>query len=207
MLGTPGKHSNTNIANIDVHFADISWTLGQGQFLSAGLGAITKTGSWELGGTNTSGEYWSINPRVGYSLMNKDWNMSFESYYFYNFENNKTKYDSGDEFFFDATVLKKLDSISDGLQIGPIGYVREQVTSDKNNGTAYYGTTNGKARQIGLGVQVLKDFGHGIFVGLSWSKDLETKNAVSNDGRFTLNVSVPIFMKNRPKPPHLPSEF
>ncbi|MBI1453358.1 transporter [Acinetobacter sp. FL51] len=207
MLGKLGKHSNTNIANIDVHFADISWTLAPGKFLSAGVGAIATTGSWKLGGTNTSGEYWSINPRVGYSLMNQDWNMSFESHYFYNFENDKTKYDSGDEFFFDATVLKKLDSIHQGLQIGPIGYVREQVTSDENNGTAYYGHENGKARQMGLGVQLLKDFGRGLFVGLSWSKDLETKNAVSNDGRIALNISVPMFMKNKPQPAHLPADF
>lgn len=207
MLGDVGKHSNNNIANIDVHFADIAWTLNPGQFVSAGLGAITTTGSWKLGGTNTSGEYWSLNPRVGYSLMNQDWNISLESHYFYNFENDDTKYDSGDEFFFDATVLKKLDSIHQGLQVGPIGYVREQVTSDENNGTAYYGTTNGKARQIGLGVQVLKDFGRGLFVGLSWSKDIETKNAVSNDGRFALNISVPVYMKNKPKPANVPSEL
>lgn len=207
MLGELGTHSNTNIANIDVHFADIAWTLNPGQFVSAGLGVITTTGSWKLGGTNTSGEYWSINPRLGYSLMNQDWNMSFESHYFYNFENDETKYDSGDEFFFDATVLKKVDFIHQGLQIGPIGYIREQVTSDENNGTAYYGHENGKARQMGLGVQLLQDFGRGVFVGLSWSKDLETKNTVSNDGRFALNVSVPLYMKNKPKPANLPAEF
>ncbi|WOE42596.1 SphA family protein [Acinetobacter chinensis] len=207
MLGEPGKHSNNNIANIDVHFADIAWTLKPGQFFSAGLGAITTTGSWKQGGTNTSGEYWSINPRAGYSLMNQDWNISLESYYFYNFENKENKYDSGDELFFDATVLKKVDFIHQGLQVGPVGYVREQVTSDENNGTAYYGTTNGKARQMGLGVQLLQDFGRGLFVGLSWSKDLETKNAVSNDGRFALNISVPMYMKDRPKPANLPAEF
>ncbi|TCB50940.1 hypothetical protein E0H80_06105 [Acinetobacter sp. ANC 4779] len=207
MLGEVGTHSNNNIANIDVHFADISWTLSPGQFVSAGLGAITTTGSWSLGGTNTSGEYWSLNPRVGYSLMNQNWNISLESHYFYNFENDETKYDSGDELFFDATVLKKVDFIYPGLQVGPIGYIREQVTSDENNGTAYYGTTSGKARQMGLGVQVLKDFGRGLFVGLSWSKDIETQNAVSNDGRFALNISVPVFMKNKPKPANIPAEF
>ncbi|WP_166171606.1 transporter [Acinetobacter sp. SA01] len=207
MLGEVGKHSNNNIANIDVHFADVAWTLNPGQFVSAGLGVITTTGSWKLGDTNTSGEYWSINPRVGYSLMNQDWNISLESHYFYNFENDKTKYDSGDELFFDATLLKKVDFIHQGLQVGPIGYVREQVTSDENNGTAYFGTTSGKARQMGLGVQLLQDFGRGLFVGLSWSKDLETKNAVSNDGRFTLNISVPMYMKDRPKPANLPAEF
>lgn len=207
MLGEPGKHSNTNIANIDVHFADVSWTVKPGQFVSAGVGAITTTGSWKQGGTNTSGEYWSINPRLGYSLFSPDWNISLESYYFYNFENEKNNYQSGDEFFFDATVLKKVDFIHEGLQIGPIGYVREQVTSDENNGTAYYGMENGKARQMGLGVQLLQDFGRGLFVGLSWSKDIETKNTVSNDGRFTLNVSVPMYIKDRPKPPNLPADF
>ena len=186
MLGEVGKHSNNNIANIDVHFADVAWTLNPGQFVSAGLGVITTTGSWKLGGTNTSGEYWSLNPRLGYSLMNQDWNISLESHYFYNFENDKTKYDSGDELFFDATLLKKVDFIHQGLQVGPI---------------------SGKARQMGLGVQLLQDFGRGIFVGLSWSKDLETKNAVSNNGRFTLNVSVPMYMKDRPKPANLPAEF
>ena len=207
MLGELGKHSNSNIANIDLHFADVSWTLQPGEFVSAGLGVITTTGDWQLGGTNTSGEYWSINPRVGYSLINQDWNISLESHYFYNFENDKTKYDSGDELFFDATVLKKLDSVHPGLQVGPIGYVREQVTSDENNGFAYHGSTNGKARQMGLGVQLVKDFGQGLFVGLSWSKDLETKNAVSNDGRFALNVSVPLFLKNKPIPANIPVDF
>lgn len=207
MLGDLGKHSNYNIANIDLHFADVSWTLKPGQFVSTGLGVITTTGSWKQGGTNTSGEYWSINPRLGYSYFSQDWSISLESYYFYNFKNEKNDYESGDEFFFDATVLKKLDSIHEGLQIGPIGYIREQVTDDKNNGTAYYGTTNGKARQMGLGVQLVKDFGKGLFVGLSWSKDLETKNAVNNDGRFTLNISVPLYTKNKPKPAHLPAEF
>lgn len=207
MLGELGSHSNTNIANVDVHFADLSWTLKPGQFVSAGLGAITTTGSWKLGATNTSGEYWSLNPRIGYSMFSPGWNISLESYYFYNFENEKTKYESGDELYFDATVLKKLDHLHQGLQIGPIAYIREQVTSDKNNGTAYYGYANDKARQIGLGVQVLKDFGRGIFVGLSWSKDLETKNAVSNDGRFALNVSVPLYSKGQPKATQLPAEF
>ena len=207
MLGTPGKHSNTNIANIDLHLADVSWTLNPGQFLSAGVGVITTTGSWEQGGTNTSGEYWSINPRLGYSLINKDWNFSFESHYFYNFENKENKYDSGDELFFDVTLLKKLNSVHEGLQIGPIGYVREQITSDKNNGTAFYGHVNEKARQMGLGAQIVQDFGRGLFVGLSWSKDVETRNAVSNDGRFALNVSLPLYMKNKPKPASLPKNF
>lgn len=45
MLGNLGKHSNTNIANIDLHFADISWSLNPGQFVSAGLGVITTSGS------------------------------------------------------------------------------------------------------------------------------------------------------------------
>lgn len=206
MLGETGKHSRTALANIDVHFADIAWTLSPGQFVSTGLGVLTTTGFWKQGATATSGEYWSINPRLGYSLMNQDWNISLESHYFYNFENDKNQYDSGDELFFDATVLKKFDFIP-GLQAGPIGYIREQVTDDKNNGTAYYGTSNAKARQMGLGVQVMKDFGRGLFVGLSWSKDLETKNAVSNDGRFALNVSVPMFMKNKPKPTNQPSKF
>ena len=207
MLGQLGTHSNTDIANIDVHFADLAWTVAPGHFVSAGLGAITTTGSWKLGGTNTSGEYWSLNPRVGYSMLSPNWSVSLESYYFYNFENDKTKYESGDELYFDATVLKKLDNIHPGLQIGPIGYIREQVTADKNNGNAYYGHTNDKARQMGLGVQVLKDFGRGLFVGLSWSKDLETKNAVSNDGRFALNISVPLYTKDKPKPAQLSVEF
>ena len=207
MLGELGTHSNTNIANIDVHLADIAWTLNPGRFMSAGLGVITTTGSWEQGGTNTSGEYWSINPRFGYSIINQDWNISLESHYFYNFENKENKYDSGDEFFLDATVLKKVDFISKGLQIGPVAYVREQVTEDENNGTAYYGHENGKARQIGAGVQVLKDLGRGMFIGLSWSKDIETRNAVSNDGRFALNISTPLFMKNKPQPANLPAKF
>ncbi len=207
MLGEIGTHSNTNIANIDLHFADITWAVKPGQFVSSGLGVVTTTGSWEQGGTNTSGEYWSINPRLGYSMFSPNWNISLESHYFYNFENKENKYLSGDEFFFDVTVLKKLDSIHEGLQIGPIGYIREQVTADENNGTVYYGHENGKARQIGLGVQVLKDFGRGLYVGLSWSKDLETKNTVSNDGRFALNVSVPLYLKNKPKPANLPAEF
>lgn len=206
MFGPVGKHSKTAIANIDLHFADITWTLAPGQFLSSGLGVIATTGYWKQGKTSTSGNYWSINPRVGYSFMNPDWNISLEGHYFYNFENKDNQYESGDELFIDATFLKKFDFL-EGIQIGPIGYVREQVTDDKNNGTQYYGTTNGKARQIGVGAQVLKDFGRGVFVGLSWSKDIETRNTVSNDGRLTLSVSAPIYMKNKPKAANLPAKF
>lgn len=54
MLGEPGTHSRTALANIDVHFADISWTLTPGQFLSSGLGVITTTGFWKQGETATS---------------------------------------------------------------------------------------------------------------------------------------------------------
>ncbi len=203
MVGNLGEHSKTAFANLDFHFLDLSWVVGRGQFVSAGLGVLAPTGFFKQGSTSVSGHYWSINPRLGYTFMNPDWSITLESYYFKNFENDKTKYQSGDEFNFDATVLKKLDFINQGLQIGPVAYVREQVTSDENNGTAYYGTTNGKARQIGAGVQIVKDFGRGVFVGLSWTRDIETKNAVSNDGRIAFNVSAPIF-SNPKKPAILP---
>ena len=206
MFGPVGKHSKTALANIDLHFADVTWTLAPGQFVSSGLGVIATTGYWKQGKTATSGNYWSINPRVGYSFMNPDWNISLEGHYFYNFENSKNKYDSGDELFIDATFLKKFDFL-EGIQIGPVAYVREQVTADKNNGTQYHGTTSGKARQIGVGAQVLKDFGKGRFVGVNWSKDIETRNTVSNDGRFAVTVSAPIYMKQKPKPADSSAKF
>lgn len=193
-LGPVGETDVAGLGNIEVEFLDVAWALQPGIFASAGVGFIAPTGKWDENEISTGGNFWSIRPRAGYSYMRDGWNISLEAEYFMHHENDKTKYTSGDEFYLDATFLKKVNFI-EGLQVGPIGYIRQQTTDDKNKGTAYYGFENGKSKQIGLGVQLLKDFGRGRYVGLSWSKDLETENTVSNDGRIALNISLPLFMK------------
>lgn len=189
---TPGglvfaSGENSGLAGLELRPIDISWQTKPGIFVNAGL-SFHAPGKWsatEL--VNPGQNFWSVAPSVGVSYMRDGWNASAHLIYFKNFKNKDNDYTSGDEVHLNITAMK---DVGNDWSVGAVGYLRQQISDDKNEGTAYGGTTQGKASQRGLGLSVTKQLGP-INLNAMYSKDLSAKNSGGGD-RLWLNAIIPV---------------
>lgn len=76
---------------------------------------------------NIGRNYWTLEPVVACTYRNKDGiEASAKLMYDFNFENDDTNFESGDEFHFDYVVAKHFGNV--GLGLG--GYFYKQITDD-----------------------------------------------------------------------------
>lgn len=191
-VATPGgvffaSGENTGFSGLELRPIDIAWQTSPGVFVNAGLSFHTP-GDWsatEL--VNPGQNFWSVAPSVGFSYLRDGWNASAHLIYFANLKNEDNDYTSGDEINLNLTAMKE---IGNGWSLGAVGYLREQVTNDKNAGTAYGGLTQGKASQRAVGMSVTKQIGP-INLNAMYTKDLSVRNSGGGD-RFWFNAIIPL---------------
>ena len=156
--------------------------------MNAGLSVFTP-GDWdETRLVNPGQNFWSISPSVGVSYLRDGWNLSAHLIYFSNFENKDNGYKSGDEINLNLTAMK---DIGNGWSVGAVGYLREQISSDKNPNGAFGGMLADDASQRGLGLSLSKQVGPMTFNAM-YSKDLSARNSGGGD-RIWLNAIIPLW--------------
>lgn len=174
--------------DITISPLNISWMIAPGIFVQSGLSLALPTGRFSTarGAVNLGSNAFSTSLDLGVSYLRDGWNLSADANYFINSENSDTHYRSGDEFLLNWTAMKDVG----GFSIGPVGYVRQQVTSDRNRGGFYGGGITDKARQIGVGIGVSKTFGK-VEVNVNYVHDFEVKNTLGGN-KVMVNFSMPI---------------
>jgi|GEM_PF-2643460 len=179
--------SNSGFGSIELRPIDISWQMAPGMFVNAGVSVLTP-GDWDATkAVNPGQNFWTVSPSVGFSYLRDGWNASAHLSYFANFENKDNNYHSGDEVHLNLTAMK---DIGNDWSFGAVGYIREQVTDDRNPDGAFFGQTSGRASNRGLGLSVTKQIGP-ISLNAMYTQDLSARNSGGGD-RLWLNAIVPI---------------
>jgi len=190
--GAPTRASNSGIAGVEIRPVDISWQTSPGIFVNAGLSFFTP-GDWSpTEQVNPGQNFWTVSPSVGISYLRGGWNATAHLSYFANFENEDNGYHSGDEVHLNLTAMK---DIGNDWSVGAVGYLREQVSADRNPLGAYGGMTGGKASQRGLGLAVTKQIGP-INLNAMATTDLSARNSGGGD-RIWLNAIIPVSVFGR----------
>lgn len=182
----------SGIGSIEIRPIDLSWQMSPGVFVNAGLSVHTPTGWSAADLVNPGQNFWSISPSVGVSYMRNGWNASAHLLYFANFANQDNDYQSGDEVHLNLTAMK---DIGNGWSIGGVGYLRQQVSDDRNPSGAYGGLLSDRAEQRGFGLSVTKQAGP-INFNAMYTKEFSTKNSGGGD-RIWLNAIIPLQVKGR----------
>lgn len=187
--------SDTLISPLNIH-----WELQPGIFAMAGTGVILPTG--ENTGRNAANDFsevgWSAGGytffgQTGLSYLRDGWNLSGSFMYFHSTENPRTNYNSGDEILLTGTAMKDLGFVDDalaGFSFGPVGYYRQQITEDDNNGTFFGGQTFGKARSLGYGLAMSKRVGP-VNVEFNYTREAGSRGTYSPQA-FQLSFTVPL---------------
>lgn len=181
-----GRSSKLSFSGVEIRPLDISWQVAPGIFVATGFSVFTP-GDWSASApVNTGGNFWTFAPSVAVSYMRDGWNATLHAIYFTNTRNDTNDYKSGDELLVNATAMKDFGNFS----LGPVGYYRRQLSADSNGGSAYGGTTAGKAEQLGLGLGLTKQIGK-VSANVMYTRDVFHHNTLGGD-HLWLNFTVPL---------------
>ncbi len=184
--------SSSGLGSVEIRPLDVSWETAPGVFVNAGA-SVFSPGEWSASSlANVGGNFWSFSPSAGVSYLRDGWNASAHLLYFANRKNRDNDYRSGDELHLNLTAMKDLGS---GFSLGPVGYLRRQVSDDKNPSGAYFGFVAERASAAGVGLSATKQFGP-VNLNLMVSHDVQAKNS-GGGTRWWLNAIVPLHIKGR----------
>ena len=141
-----GHSLGNGFANTAISPINLSWTISQGVFFSAGFTFYGPDGTYTAP-VNTATQYtvnpgdnfWTFEPGLALSYLRDGYNITLHTLYEINTKNPTTSFRSGDQFFLDFTATKHFGS----WEIGPVAYAAQQVTADKDymrssTGFSYY---------------------------------------------------------------------
>ncbi len=178
--------SKSGLGDITIDPIMISWHSPNFHWVF-GLDITVPTGAYDQNDlANIGRNYYTFEPVLAFTyLTNNGFDLSAKFMYDINTKNSKANlrpgddYLSGQEFHFDYTVAKKIDSFSLGLG----GYYYKQMTSDEVNGVKVDGSqpgTYGKGQVFAIGPQVKYDYKNMFFV-LKYQKEMEVKSKPEGD--------------------------
>jgi hypothetical protein len=122
---------------------------------------------------NSQTDFIAFGTHLGFSYLRNGWNISTFLALYNSQESDETKYKSGDEILLNFGALKEVG----GLSVGPVGYWRKQIESDKNRGSYYGGTIAAKSEQIGLGLGVSTRI-YGMQTNVNFTYDVHSRAAL-----------------------------
>ncbi len=171
-----GKDSKTGLGDIFVDPCIISWH-SKNLHSAAGIEIIIPTGAYDKKDiANVGRNYWTVEPVFAFTyLSDTGWEVSGKFMYDINYENDATRYKSGQEFHYDYTIGKKINK---KLTLGLGGYYYTQTTDDKQNGVKV-GDGN-KGNVFAIGPQLKFDSGRMSFI-LKYQKEMSVENKPEGD--------------------------
>jgi hypothetical protein len=187
--GRPGTYHTSGMADPKVQPLDLSWTLGDGWSVGAGLGVYVPVGTYSGDAAINIGQhFWTLEPGLAVTYLRDGWNASLHALYDVNTENRTKHYRSGDQVFVNATLTHEVA----GWDIGPVGVYQKQVTEDRNEGGAssFRGVTASPAEQIAAGLLASHPLGPAKLTAFV-THDIEARNTLAGD-KVWLNLSVPL---------------
>ncbi len=146
-----------------------------------GLLVISTWGKYSRGEVLNAGRNrWTIQPNFSYTLFHEPTGIELSQRIMYavNLRNDKTNYNSGDEFHFDWALGKRF---GEGWQAGLFGFFYRQTTGDKGRG-ATVGSLKGRGWGLGPIVQYSSEIGGVPVTGaLRYQKVLQHRNRTDDD--------------------------
>jgi hypothetical protein len=130
---------------------------------------------------NAGRNRWTIQPNFSYTLLYKPAGIELSQriMYAFNLKNNKTDYNSGDEFHFDWALGKRFGQ---GWQAGLFGFAYKQTTGDDGRGAVVVGNLKGKGWGLGPIVQYSSEIGSVPVTGaLRVQKVMQHRNRTDDD--------------------------
>lgn len=187
--GRMGSYHTSGLADPKVQPLDLSWALGDGFHMGAGLGVYVPVGTYSGDAALNIGQhFWTVEPGLALTYLKDGWNASIHTTYDINTENRTKHYRSGDQIFVNTTLTHNFA----GWDIGPVGYYQKQVTEDRNEGgsSSFRGTTAAPSEQLAVGGLVSRQVGP-VRLTAFYTRDVEARNTLSGD-KLWFNVSVPL---------------
>jgi hypothetical protein len=175
-VGTPVERL-TGFINPGFAPVMLSWNLGGGLFAKAGLFVWAPFGTIAPGPFNNglgsiAQPYWTIEPHAAVSYLGDGWNLTATFIYGINTRNPHSGVINGHTLNVDLTATKKFGQ----LELGPIGYLSTQVTSDSGCEAFYGPGVCAPGSKAGIGGLVGYDFG-AVTMKLSVTNTVHTRNS------------------------------
>jgi hypothetical protein len=163
--------SNTGIGDV-VFGPFLGWHHSQNLHSVAALDFFAPTGKYSVTDiANIGRNYWAMQTVYGISWINPaGLNADAKMMYTFNQRNKDTNYKSGQEFIVDYALGWGLGN---GFTVGIGGYLYQQATDDKLNGTT---VADNKGRTLAIGPSVKYDSGKGWFVTAKYQVDTGVRN-------------------------------
>lgn len=183
---------SSGLGSVEIRPIDVSWETAPGVHVNAGASAFSP-GEWSASSlANAGGNFWSFAPSAGVSYLRGGWNASAHLLYFVNRKNRDNDYRSGDELHLNLTAMKDFGG---GFSLGPVGYLRRQVSDDQNPSGAYFGFVADRASASGVGLSATQQLGP-VNLNLMVSRDVQARNS-GGGTRLWFNVIVPLHITGR----------
>jgi hypothetical protein len=155
-IGSPFNASANGVSNTYINPLSLSWNLGRGFFVKAGLGLHVPDGNvaGRFGTSDVGSPFWTFQPELALSYVKDGWNLSAYLHEEINTRNTTSGYTSGNLLHLDLTATRTVGKWT----LGPLAYYSRQTTDDTSS--AAYGFANfGKYENFAIGGLVAYEFG------------------------------------------------
>ncbi len=125
------------------------------------------------GGAGAGNSFWTLEPGLGVSWLHEGWDLSASLHYDYNFKDNTTNYQSGDQIAAEYTATKDIGKWTAGAGF----YQENQLERDTINGVSKAGTTR---LTYGVGPIVGYNFGP-VDLTATYNYNITTHNDFGGD--------------------------
>ncbi|PZP68099.1 MAG: transporter [Methylorubrum populi] len=193
------------IVNTILNVGTLSWRLGNGFAVSAGLNIYPNVGKYTLGRPiNPARNYATFEPRLGLSYVKDGWHLSSNIVFNVNEENEARRFQSGTLVATDLTATRR---IFDKLDFGLGSTIIYQFTDDLRAGeptpAAGGRGRGGRARFVSLGPVMSYDFG-AFVLSLYYQRTVLAENTAGGHQIWS-RINFPIYSTRPATQPELES--
>lgn len=161
----------------------LGWQRGDLKY-AVSLGIYTPTGDYDKGHlANVGKNYWTFEPVGSFSYLSSDIGLEVSGFAGFDFNtgNDKTDYETGDQFHLDLTVAQHLPLFGGIIGLGAATFYYQQIDGDSGSG-AVLGDFKGRTVGIGpVGSYVTKIGDASIVAEAKWLPELEVENRLKGD--------------------------
>jgi hypothetical protein len=179
-----GQDEKTAMGDLIIDPFLLGWHKGNWH-VATGIDFYIPVGSYDKKRlANIGRNYYTIQPIISTTYLHpKGYELTTKWMYDINFENDDTKYDSGNAVHVDYLVAKHHGPLAIGLG----GYVHRQLEDDKGEGAVLGGF---KAKAASIGPQVRYQFPKGIAVAAKYQKEFDVENRPDGQ-KFAIDLTIP----------------
>ncbi|MCX5832576.1 MAG: transporter [Deltaproteobacteria bacterium] len=163
----------------DIEFSGpiLGWHFSKNMHLVGTVDFMAPTGQYDQYDESSIGRnYWTIAPILDATYISDGgFEISGKFQYFFNTENNDTKYKSGNEFLLDYLIGQHFGNWNVGLN----GFYHRQITDDEVNGVTV-GTDGNRLQSISYGPAIQYNYKN-MFFNAKYQWDSNAKNTVEGN--------------------------